>query len=91
MTSLFVADTGSGNRMGNDNLSGKERKTVHPAGEQFLLSTANDNIVVDKAITIDGIDLLVLDKCPPVLSVGKLVEDLGWSFHWPIQDPAACH
>ena len=53
----------------------------------MLLTTANGIIRADKCVVIDdsalgAFDALLLEQCPPAVSVGTLCKEWGWSFIW---------
>ena len=84
----WIADTGSANHlMGREQL-GPQQVNKLKTVEELRLATANGVITTDKAVDVWLPDLqitarlIILDHCPSVLSIGRLVEDEMLEFHW---------
>eukprot|EP00971_Amphidinium_carterae_P196349 3895817-Amphidinium_carterae.2 len=84
----WVADTGSGNDLlGRNFVSNDELDSACTLPRQKKLRTANGKVDVFSKVTCEveslnvHVEPLLLDECPPVLSIGKRVEE-GFSFHW---------
>ena len=93
--SRVLQDSGSGDHLvSKTDVPKTSRKFFQPLTVPSTLHTANGEIVADKSYTFEcqplGIKLsaLVLDDTPNVASMGKLVMDDGFEFHWiPGFDP----
>ena len=52
------------------------------------LKTANGRTATDSEVPLfidtlaETLDVMMLDKCPPLISLGTLIERLGYDFHW---------
>eukprot|EP00971_Amphidinium_carterae_P017197 339333-Amphidinium_carterae.2 len=84
----WVADTGSGNDLlGRNVASHEEMESVSSLSKPKRLRTANGGIAVDSKLSCDveclniRVEPLLLAECPPVLSIGKRIEE-GFAFHW---------
>ena len=70
------------------NIPKEHLKFIHDAYHRLILSTANGNLDADKEVPIKSgslkslIEALLLPNTPPVLSVGKLVVEHGYTFYW---------
>ena len=87
----WIADTGAGLHLipkaavRRRNLFSKCRKILNP----FIVHTANGQTECDTILEC-RLDMLdegyiashILDSTPPVISVGRLVEDCMYEFHW---------
>ena len=85
---LWIADTGAGQHLCSaDAVPSHALDGVTPCPD-IRLSTANGVIDAIGELKLHlpelGIDgkFILLEKCPPVLSTGRLVEDHGFQFHW---------
>ena len=64
-----------------------------PTDAEYTLVTANGPIpVTEKALLQvaplgEVIEPLVMESCPPVLTVGKRCMEHGWGFYWPPYKP----
>ncbi len=85
---LWIADTGSGNRLCSAEKFHEEILQGLKPCPDIRLATANGVIGARGELDVYMPELkmnakfLLLDKCPPVLSVGRLVEDHGFQFQW---------
>ena len=86
---IWVADTGSGNHLaGRAGLSKQAKGCIMKSNSGLRLATANGvidaNAVLDLYVPEMGVKarVLVLDNSPNVISVGRLVEDSLYEFHW---------
>ena len=86
---VWVADTGSGNHLsGRAQLPESTIRYIRENPESLRLATANGVVDAKAILDIHAPELqvdarvLVLDDCPNVLSVGRLVEDNLFEFHW---------
>ena len=85
---IWIADTGSANHLCSyDTLPGDVFEGMRPCPD-VRLATANGIIEPEGQLEVYLTDLgvdarfLVLKDCPPVLSIGRLVEEHGFQFHW---------
>ena len=85
---VWIADTGSANHLCAENtMPGNVFHDIKPC-PNVRLATANGIITPQGQLEVHlpslGVDaqFLVLKDCPPVLSVGRLVEQHGFQFHW---------
>ena len=85
---IWIADTGSANHLCSyDTLPGDVFDGMRPCPD-VRLATANGIIEPEGQLEVYLTDLgvdarfLVLKDCPPVLSIGRLVEEHGFQFHW---------
>ena len=85
---IWIADTGSANHLcSHDTLPDDVFESMRPCPD-VRLATANGTIEpegqLEAYLTDLGVDarLFVLKDCPPVLSIGRLVEQHGFQFHW---------
>ena len=85
---IWIADTGSANHLCSyDALPGDVFDGMRPCPD-VRLATANGIIEPEGQLEVYLTDLgvdarfLVLKDCPPVLSIGRLVEQHGFQFHW---------
>ncbi len=84
----WLMDTGSGNDLLAESQLGASAVDLEPCTEPVLLNTANGLARVERQVPLDLLPLgesasaLVLQSTPPVLSIGKRVMDLGYSFLW---------
>eukprot|EP00971_Amphidinium_carterae_P246201 4889689-Amphidinium_carterae.3 len=84
----WVADTGSGNDLlGRNFASNHELSSTCSLSKAKKLRTANGGVNVSSKVMCDigplniQVEPLLLEECPPVLSIGRRVEE-GFSFHW---------
>ena len=85
---IWIADTGSANHLcSHDTLPGDVFDGMRPCLD-VRLATASGIIEPEGQLEVYLTDLgvdarfLVLKDCPPVLSIGRLVEQHGFQFHW---------
>ena len=89
---MWIADTGAGQHLCSENDVTPEALSGITPCPETKLSTANG--IVDARGQLElfmpklgiGGKFLLLDNCPPVLSVGRLVEDHGFEFRWSRRD-----
>ena len=85
----WVVDSGSGNHLsGQAELPHPLRPAVCRRDTGVRLATANGIISADEVVQVhlpglgSNAEILVLDSCPRVLSLGRLVEDMNCHFSW---------
>ena len=85
----WIADTGSGHDIiGDHDVSDWLREGAESASEVVELHTANGIARVDTMIPVQVFPLktvvmpLLLESCPPVLSVGRRCIEEGFEFRW---------
>ncbi|MCP4838943.1 MAG: hypothetical protein GY894_06235, partial [Planctomycetes bacterium] len=91
----WAIDTGSANHLiDKSNIYDDDTGMIQTMSSPKRLATANGVTVVDKFVhaAVNSIqttvDAIVMDKCPDVLSVGRLVMEDGFSFVWePKRNP----
>jgi hypothetical protein len=90
----WVVDTGTENHLVMSSKIDLADPNVHSTKKPMRLATANGTIVADKRIDMDipelgvKVDPLILDQTVDAISVGRLVMDESYSFHWPCGQPA---
>ena len=89
-----LSDAGSGNDLVcKDDIDSSLRDLIVPAGRVVELITANGLMTVTEKALLQVeplgcvIEPLVLESCPPVLTVGKRCVEEGWGFYWPPYTP----
>ena len=92
---IWIADTVSANYFCcRDTLPGDVFEGMRPCPD-VCLATANSIIEPEGQLEVYLTDLcvdarfLVLKDCPPVLSIGRLVEQHGFKFHWEAGKPGS--
>jgi hypothetical protein len=85
----WVVDSGSGNHLaGQAELPHPLRPAICRRDTGIRLATANGIISADEVVlaSIPGLgadaEILILDSCPRVLSLGRLIEDNNCKFSW---------
>ena len=85
----FVLDSGASMHMvSKKDLNKAELETVRKSTNPTLVMTACGEVLAEEEATVyvRELDLLVmvtlLENTPAVLSLGKLCEELGYSYHW---------
>ena len=90
----WVVDTGTENHLVMRSKIDPEDPGIHRADRPLRLATANGTITADQRVIKDvpelgvSVDPLMLDHTVDALSVGRLVLDESYSFHWPSGGPA---
>ena len=85
----WILDTGTENHLISADRCCEEEDDIVEAERPLRLATANGEIVADKRVSKrvgalgTTIDLLVLDHTVEAISVGRLVLEGEFSFHWP--------
>lgn len=86
---VWIVDTGSGNHLSSwGQLPEGVAQFVRDNPERVRLSTANGIVDAKAVLDLYVPDMkvkaraLILDNCPSVLSVGRMVEDEMFEFHW---------
>ena len=85
----FVADSGASMHMvSKKDLNKAELETVRISTNPIMVVTANGEVPAkeEAAVYVRELDLFVtlmlLENTPAVLSLGKLCEEFGYSYHW---------
>ena len=85
----WIIDTGTENHLIGADKCCEEEDDIRDVERPLRLATANGEIVADKRVAkkvgaLDTtIDPLILDRTIDAISVGRLVLENGFSFHWP--------
>lgn len=85
----WVIDTGSENHLINHKNIDPDSDDIFPLDRPLRLATANGEISVNQRIKheVNGLDMtvdpLILNNTVDAISVGRLVMDGDFSFHWP--------
>ena len=85
----YLADTGSAyDLIAKGDLTAKDRKNIKKIMEDITLFTASGCTKVKKRLMMrckglgERIQPLLLDSCPPVISIGRRCVKYGYEFHW---------
>ena len=87
--SEWIIDTGTENHLVTTSKIDPNDPDIHKTDRPLRLATANGTIVADRRVKTQvpglgiSIDPLMLDKTVDAISVGRLVMDDSFSFHWP--------
>ena len=85
----WIIDTGTENHLIKSSFVEADDEGIHKTDKPMKLATANGTIIADTRVNKDlpelgvQIDPLVLDQTVNAISVGRLVIDEDYSFHWP--------
>ena len=87
-TKVWIADSGASFHMLDKSLlNRKERRTIRQ-GEPIQVQTATEVVTIDQVCEVHiaflgiTVSAYLLENCPPLLSVGRLVDELGFTFCW---------
>ena len=86
----WFGDTGaSWHMIGRKYLSKAQIKNAIATNRMVKLATANGTISTNLRVPLktdvisDQVNPLLIDECPPILSIGQLCMETGYSFYWP--------
>ena len=85
---VFIVDSGSENHLINWSSIDPEDPGIHKTPKVMRLQTANGIISADKRVNIDipslgvTVDPILLDSTCDVVSMGRLVMEKGFTYHW---------
>ena len=74
--------------IGRDLLSKKELSTITPTDIPHRIQSANGVVTIDKRVRVyvESLQLwvwaLLMNNCPPALSLGLLCSEEGWTYIW---------
>ena len=86
----YVIDSGACiNVLNPECMTKAEKQSIKKTADSLKVSTANGETKTNKLINfnirglkLEGIPARVLEQCPPILSLGRLIVDYNFSFEW---------
>eukprot|EP00971_Amphidinium_carterae_P313941 6239549-Amphidinium_carterae.1 len=85
----WLGDTGAGRDLiGRGKLREDELARICRMHKKCRFNTANGSVTADEKVKCEisslgrALEPVVLEQCPPVMSIGRRVEEEGYEFHW---------
>ena len=86
--SLIVDSGASLHMVAREKLTPYEKESIKPMAKPIVLQTVNGPVIARNEATVyildldDSVTAVLMDKAPPVLSLGKLCIENGWAYQW---------